>query len=438
MMPGRLRTAVASLLLVASGVESAAAQGARPQDGEFSIAIVGDVILMRPWIDDPDTAFTQVVRGIRSADLAVGNLEMVLTEYRGFPQADPGGEWLSGGPPIARSLAWAGFDMMGHANNHTFDYGSIGVLETHAIASDAGLVIAGSGKDLQEARQPAYADRNGVRIGLVAMTSSFASYGAASRSRPDLHGRPGLNPLRMPSDGKLLRLVNEIQRNLLDLLARCGVCIQGIRLGAVDSKDRDANLRAIREAAANADFVVVSVHTHGPGPWLEDFAHQAIDAGADVFFAHGSHAFAGVEIYKDRPIFYGMGNFVFESPPEHLPSDAYEQAGLTDRDGPLELEVRRTHGGRTGFHARREVWEGIQAEVLFNAHRLERIEVLPLDLGFRKPLATKGKPTLARGALAAHIIANCAQWSLRHGTTVTYLPERGIGMIRPPAAPPHR
>lgn len=424
------RGAVVVLVLTATwGVGYVMAQEAPVKARAFSIVVVGDAIVTHPWMDRQDPMFLNVVKGIRSADIAVANLEMVLTEYRGFPQADPGGDWLSGGPDIARSLAWAGFDMLGHANNHSFDYGSIGILETHSIAKETGLVVAGSGKDLQDARKPVYLERNGVRTGLVAMASTFTPYGAASRSRPDIHGRPGLNPLRMPSDGRLFRLFNEVQRNLLDMLARCGISMRGIRLGTIDKRDLEANLGAIREAAAKADYVVVSVHTHGPGPWLEDFAHQAVDAGADIFFAHGAHTFAGLEIYKDRPIFYGLGNFAFESPSERLPSEAYEQVGLTDDDGPMDVEDRRTQSGKRGFPARREVWEGIEAQVIFRADRLERIEIIPLDLGFGKPLIVLGLPTVANRVLGEHIIKNFSQWSLRYGTRVDYLPEKGVGII---------
>ena len=85
--------------------------------------------------------------------------------------------------------------MVAHANNHTFDYGSIGVLENLENVRAAGLVLAGSGKDLQHARAPRYFKTTQKTVALVSAASTFPSFGKASRSRPDMHGRPGLNPL---------------------------------------------------------------------------------------------------------------------------------------------------------------------------------------------------------------------------------------------------
>jgi Bacterial capsule synthesis protein PGA_cap len=85
----------------------------------------------------------------------------------------------------------------------------------------------------------------------------------------------------------------------------------GLRWGRrIDSKDLADNLTSVREAAAKADLVVFSIHAHEQGRWLTDLAHRIIDAGADVFFAHGPHRMLGIEIYKDKPIFYGLGDFV--------------------------------------------------------------------------------------------------------------------------------
>lgn len=92
-------------------------------------------------------------------------------------------------PEIARELKWAGFDMLAHANNHAFDYGVTGILETIEHIEQEGLIIAGSGKDLQSARAPRYFKCTACTVGLVAMASDFVSYGRASYKRADLHGR---------------------------------------------------------------------------------------------------------------------------------------------------------------------------------------------------------------------------------------------------------
>ena len=116
-------------------------------------------------------------------------------------------------PHIAAELKWAGFDMLAHANNHAFDYGAAGILETAEHAEREGLIIAGSGQDLQRARAPQYVQCDGAKVALVAMAADFVSYGRASYSRPDLHGRPGINPLRVVSERSMtLRPLNAPKR----------------------------------------------------------------------------------------------------------------------------------------------------------------------------------------------------------------------------------
>jgi Bacterial capsule synthesis protein PGA_cap len=65
--------------------------------------------------------FLQLVAEIRGADVALANLEMVIHEFKGYAQQDSGGTYMAARPEVATELAWAGFDMVGHANNHTFD-----------------------------------------------------------------------------------------------------------------------------------------------------------------------------------------------------------------------------------------------------------------------------------------------------------------------------
>lgn len=166
-------------------------------ESSLSLFLAGDALLMRPWSHVTDPSFLQLVGEIRSADVSIANLETVIHEFEGYAQHDCGGTYTTLPPEIAQELRWAGFDMLAHANNHTFDYGSSAVLETIEHVERAGLVIGGSGPDLQEARSPRYVDCDGGRVGLVSMAATFSSYGRASRSRPDMRGRPGLNPLTL-------------------------------------------------------------------------------------------------------------------------------------------------------------------------------------------------------------------------------------------------
>ena len=181
---------------------------------DTSIFLAGDSIITQPWSHISDPPFQKLISEIHAVDAAIVNLEMLIHEYRGYPQAESGGTHLAAPPKIATELAWAGIDMVTHANNHTFDYGSIGVLENLENVTAAGLVLAGSGKDLQHARAPQYFKTTQKTVALVSAASTFASFGKASRSRPDMHGRPGLNPLTTTENTFFL-----VTRDTADLLA---------------------------------------------------------------------------------------------------------------------------------------------------------------------------------------------------------------------------
>ena len=137
--------ALCLVILVLTGEKSCAGGVA---DGELSLFLAGDAIITQPWSNDRDPRFLALVDEIRGADVAAVNLEMLFHAYQGYAQADSGGGYVAARPAIAAELAWAGIDMVANANNHTFDYGSEGVLENLDNVARAGLVLGGSGKDL--------------------------------------------------------------------------------------------------------------------------------------------------------------------------------------------------------------------------------------------------------------------------------------------------
>ena len=202
--------------------------------GDISLFLAGDSIITRPWSHVRDCSFLRLIEAVRSADVSLTNLETVIHEFNGYAQAHCGGMYTTSPPRIAAELKWAGFDMVAHANNHSFDYGSTGVLETIDHVESAGLVLAGSGRDLQNARAPRYVNRNGRVVGLVAMASDFIPYGKASHTRPDVAGRPGLNTLAV-SGRKPAIMVTERMRKYLQPLAWIGLRLRSGRRFGVKS-----------------------------------------------------------------------------------------------------------------------------------------------------------------------------------------------------------
>ena len=103
-------------------------------------------------------------------------------------------------PKLLEDLKWLGINMVSCANNHAFDYGEGGVLANIRHLDEAGMVHAGTGKNLAEARAPGYLDTPNGRVALIAATATFRQWNQAGEQRPDLRGRPGINPLglRLP------------------------------------------------------------------------------------------------------------------------------------------------------------------------------------------------------------------------------------------------
>lgn len=422
-------------------------------DCDLTMILAGDAIIAAPWSEVREPAFLKLVAEIRAADVAIVNLETTIHTFKGYAQANAGGSYLSAAPEIAGELAWAGIDMVAHANNHTFDYGSIAVLENLGHVADAGLVLAGSGKDLRDARAPAYFDAPNGKVALVSMASSFTPYGRASRSRPDMHGRPGLNPLAVKWRKEFV-VTESLARALQTLGGALGYGAKwssgerfrlagypfrvGERNGLdrghkIDRHDLEGNLEAIREAAARADTVVVSIHAHNQGNWLRDFARQAIDAGADVFHAHGPHKILEIEFYKGKPVFYSLGDFVYQAKQvARMPSEFYDKFGLGDEASLNELRAVWTANPLSPKTVTRQAYEGLAARLCFKGASVEEVRLLPLDLHFDQRPPDRGRPDFASAALGRKIIDRVARQSGAGGTRIGYDPEDNVGLIRSP------
>jgi len=156
--------------------------------------------------------------------------------------------------------------------------------------------------------------------------------------------------------------------------------------------------------------------SHSPPDYLVRLAHAAIDNGADMFVAHGIHALAGVEVYKGRPVFYGLSNFIF-------------QFGLQFGDG---YDAMANYRKRAELENRASL-ESVLATSRYENGRLAEIRLYPVDLGGRdRPISQLGIPMAASPEVAARILASLQEWSRPFGTRIAI--ENGIGVIRPDSA----
>lgn len=125
-----------------------------------------------------------------------------------------------------------------------------------------------------------------------------------------------------------------------------------------NARDMERMISNIQTARQQADYVLFSIHFHTfdgdndllPSAFLQEFAHRYIDAGADAILGHGPHELLGIEIYRDKPIFYSLGNFIFQTETVSVqPADAFENKGLPREASVEELMDLRSKGGTRGY-----------------------------------------------------------------------------------------
>jgi poly-gamma-glutamate capsule biosynthesis protein CapA/YwtB (metallophosphatase superfamily) len=237
---------------------------------EVSLIFVGDVMVGRNvgnrmeekgWV----YPFEGTQKILSSADLTFGNLES--------PISDSGKKidklyTFRGNPKAMQGLNYAGFDILTLANNHVLDYGWPCLRQTLEILKKNGIICLGAGRNKKEALKP-------VTIELKNLKISFLSF-------------------------------NEIGTN----------CAKEKIPGTACAKEFEI-IERIKQTKAFSDLLVISLHwgeefTNFPNKNQIEFAHNCIEAGADLVVGHHPHVLQGIEMYKGKLIAYSLGNFVFD------------------------------------------------------------------------------------------------------------------------------
>jgi poly-gamma-glutamate capsule biosynthesis protein CapA/YwtB (metallophosphatase superfamily) len=434
---------------------------------EFSLTLTGDSIITTPAsTHQKDPRFMAVVDAIRRGDAAFTNLELTFPGADTYPAGLPRAGLIASDPAMLKELQWIGFNLFGAANNHSLDYGIQGLLDTIQVLKQDGAVYAGIGENLGQARAPGYLSTEHGRVALVTCASTFQADSPAGQARPDMRGRPGLNPLRHDTRYRVDATTFEALRKMKNDLHLTGA--QGEsgapqtlefsfpassiyplsvtfelsdKPGVVttpDPRDLEALTHSIRDARAFSDYVVVSIHAHEgmpgadplevPAQFLVEFAHAAIDAGADALVASGPHVLRGIETYKGKVIFYSLGNFIFENwlvVPE--PTEYYERFGLGLEALPSEAYEARSDHGRRDEPANSLYWQSVVAHVVFRNGRPRSVTLTPFTLGFGRRAPDRGYPELADPAAAAEILGRLQKLSQPFGTAITI--RNGVGSI---------
>lgn len=417
----------------------------------FTIAGVGDALVTMRFSTYQDSRFLEIIKRIRDSDVAFANLEMLFHEFQGAPASESAGTWMGADAGVAEDLKWAGFDLLARANNHASDYGEYGMRRTTEILDHLGLVHAGVGRNLGEARRPAYFETPKGRIALISCASTFMAPARAAHPRPDVPGRPGVSALRNQRIYKVTDAqVGNLSRVAADLglpeprpgrdggFNFLGTRFQVAAASGIDWTANEADAReildAVKEARRMADFVVVAIHAHEPGnavkepvQFLPPFARAAIDAGADIFLGSGPHRLRGIEIYKNRPIFYSLGDFFFQNDAvQRLPADFFEQFNLPWSATAADAFDARDSSPRA-FSNTQANFESALAISQYDGGRLASVMLYPVTLGYDEPRSHRGRPRLASPQDGQRIIEELAAMSQKFGTRIEY--RNGVGVI---------
>ncbi len=294
---------------------------------EITLVAVGDINLGRKagriiLAGDVDYAFAKTRDIISAADIAFGNLESTISEQNGVTQ---NGVWCFTAPPVAaETLAHAGFDVVSLANNHVWDFGKRALLETPGHLDTVGIKHAGTGENLDAAFTPAIIDIKGTRIAFFSATRIF-NFGGAEHEAFTYTAWADMEHLRP----------------------------------------------AIEKVRGDVDLIIVAAHWGAeyqdrPADETVKFAHEMVDAGADIILGGHPHVPQGIERYNNGFIIYSLGNFAYHQTTEH------------------------------------SVWKtrSVILKLTLTKDGVKSYEMIPVTCGFQ--------PAVAEGELASEILAHMA------------------------------
>jgi poly-gamma-glutamate synthesis protein (capsule biosynthesis protein) len=405
--------------------------------------------------DEKEFLFLKEIIG--EADVAFTNFETIMPNLKGYPRYKRGRPIYLMSPEFVLSdLRWMGFNLFSLANNHAMDYSEGGLIETLRVFKDLGVTHAGAGRNLSEARAPAYLNTKAARIALIAINTGDND-DPAGMAWGSIPGRPGVNPLRYSR--KILLKEAEF-KSLAGIAGKLGLVSSNedrfdffgsvVELSGENNiitetyePDLKGNLNSISEARNNSDFVLVSIHNHlkrRPGyryfdensqfspEFVEEFSRAAIDKGADAVIGTGTHTLNGIEIYDGRPIFYGLGNFIsqsYQSNPK--PHDWYEARGFPEQSYPDDYIFTFDPFPTEKEEAEkvRRLTTSVISKIIFEKGRILEISLYPIEI--RKNEIQGGRPFLTRGDNAEEILIRLSKLSAEYGTKIKI--ENGIGKI---------
>ncbi len=381
----------------------------------------------------PNTPEFQKVRDfLKRGDIRFTNLEATIIDDTCFANTYSGGGYIFTEPYVLEDLKELGFNAVSCANNHAMDFSYNGVLNTRKCLKEAGIPCAGSGSSLYEASKPAFINTNNGRVALLCQAALGGDYVHARAGEPhhDFKSRPGINLLRSNKEFLVTPEQMAVLQEIVDKTDMHGAKKKSLEQGytygvnpelldmsgvkfrlsdhngyKVNLNQRDLNrmCKHINGALMNCDHAIVSLHCHairGGDDFIADYhvqeyAHACIDAGASAVIGHGTHVMQGIEIYKGKPIFYSLANFIYQIKyATRVPMDICETRGYDPEDVGADAMFRKLAPG--SLTANERYYKTMLPYFEFEDGKLTKLEILPIKVcRSQQPYNMAGVPLAA-------------------------------------------
>jgi poly-gamma-glutamate synthesis protein (capsule biosynthesis protein) len=368
----------------------------KEEPGDVVITAVGDMIFNQQISNLPEPYHKQLFRIMQEADVAYGNLEFSLNDHPELQRP-----FYNFRAPIEFrwEVAAIGINLVSMANNHALDFGQEGLKECLRALDLTQITHAGAGLTLAAAHEPGTMDVQSQKTKFALL--SYMRYWTQKYRCAD------------PA-GPCLSTINPA----VILTARNGKVeeVEGPLASDIAAMEDDVVL-----ARRHNDVLIVSLHNHDVShhrvygiqdttpPTEEIMFRKAIDAGADMVIGTGPHVLRGIEIYKGKPIFYSLADFIYQyRTPDRIPVDLIHQ-----RDTEL---ARPTNVSVWDRRDPPQVMEGLLVRMTLNAEKLKRIELIPVSIDDEGPLY--GVPRFASAARCKEIIERVERVSKPYNTTI--------------------
>jgi poly-gamma-glutamate synthesis protein (capsule biosynthesis protein) len=369
----------------------------KEEPGDVIITGVGDMIFNEQISNLRDPNRQNLYRLMREADIAYGNLEFSMNEH---PELQRPFYNFRAPTEFVWEVAAIGINMVSMANNHALDFGPEGLKDCLRALDRAQITHAGAGLTLAAAHEP----------GTMGVQSQKMRFAMLSYMRYWTQKYRCVDP-----KAPCLATINPATI----LVAKEGgnvESVEGPLASDIETMEDDIVL-----AKRHNDIVIVALHNHDVShhraygiqenipPTEEIMYRKAIDAGADIVIGSGPHVLRGIEIYKGKPIFYSLADFIYQyRTPDKIPIDLIHQ-----RDTEL---ARPTNVSVWDRRDTPQTMEGILVRFTLNAEKLKRIEFIPVSIDDEGPLY--GAPRFAPAARCREMIERVQRLSSPYKTTI--------------------